>query len=327
MEQSLLLSRVRVRDQTKRTTMRAFTLDSFGAQPGLRDDLFEPAPADDELLIRVNASSVNGVDVFIAAGAMKEMAEHEFPVTLGRDFAGVVAQVGSAVSRYRVGDEVFGFVLHANPTVHEGSWAELITVPENISVAAKPRNAGFAEAGVAPLAAITALAAFDALAPAEGKNVLVVGATGGVGSFFVQLASDAGANLIAPAFAEDHDYLRGLGVGVFVERNGDVAAAVRQAHPDGVDGILDLVSQAPDASLLKEGGRLASPLGAAGEGAGRFNVMAQPTPANLQRLAELLDSGTLRVSIQHSYGLEQAADALEAFSTTHTVGKLSFAIA
>jgi NADPH:quinone reductase-like Zn-dependent oxidoreductase len=101
--------------------MRAFTLESFEAQPALRDDLPEPSVGDNELLVHVHASSVNPVDVFIAAGGLKEMAEHEFPVTLGRDFAGVVNEVGPSVSRYQVGDEVFGFVLHANPTVHEGS--------------------------------------------------------------------------------------------------------------------------------------------------------------------------------------------------------------
>ena len=88
--------------------MRAFTLDRFGDRPALRDDIPEPHAGDEELLVRVHASSVNPVDIFIAAGAMKEMAEHEFPVTLGRDFAGVVEQVGSGVSRYRVGDEASG---------------------------------------------------------------------------------------------------------------------------------------------------------------------------------------------------------------------------
>lgn len=307
--------------------MRAFTLDSFGAEPALRDDLPEPHVGDNELLVRVHASSVNPVDVFIAAGALKEMAEHEFPVTLGRDFAGAVEQVGSGVSRYRVGGEVFGFLLHANPTVHEGSWAELITVPEDNFVAAKPRSLDFALAGAAPLAAITAMAAFDTLVPAAGETVLVVGATGGVGSFFVQLAADAGANVIAPALPEDHDYLRGLGVSEVIDRNVDVAAAVRERHANGVDAILDVASPTPDTSLLKDGGRLASPLGAAGEGAGRFNIMAEPTPANLQRLAELLDTGTLRVPIQRSYRLEQAGEALQALSTTHTQGKLSLTIA
>ena len=109
------------------------------------------------MLVRVYASAVNPVDVFIAAGALKEMFEYVFPVILGRDFAGVVEQVGSGVSRYGVGDEVFGFLLHANPTVREGSWAELITVPQENCVAAKPRSLDFAHAGAAPLAAISSI--------------------------------------------------------------------------------------------------------------------------------------------------------------------------
>jgi NADPH:quinone reductase-like Zn-dependent oxidoreductase len=307
--------------------MRAFTLDSFDAQPGLRDDIPAPDVGNTELLVRVHASSVNPIDAFIAAGGLNEMAEHVFPVILGRDFAGVVEQVGSSVSHYRIGEEVFGFVLHASPIVHDGGWAELIAVPEDLQVAAKPRGLSFAEAGAAPLAGLTAIAAFDALAPGGGETVLVLGAAGGVGSFFVQLAATAGAHVVAPARPEDHDYLRGLGVSELVDRNADVAAAVREAHPDGVDTLLDVVSQAPDTSLLKEGGRLASTLGAAGEGPGRSNVMAEPTRANLQRLAELLETGGLRVSIQRSYGLEQAGDALQALPTTHTQGKLGLTIA
>ena len=307
--------------------MRAFTLDGFGAQPALRDDIPEPPVGGNEMRVRVHASSVNPVDVFMSAGALKEMAEHDFPVILGRDFAGVVEQVGSGVSSYRVGDEVFGFLLHANPTVHDGSWAELITVPEDNFVATKPHSLDFAPAGAAPLAGITAIAAFDALALNEGEAVLVVGASGGVGSFFVQLAAAAGANVIAPALPEDHDYLRALGVSELVDRNADVAAAVRETHPEGVDALLDVVSRMTDASLMKEGGRLASSLGAAGEGPGRFNIMAEPTPENLRRLAEFLDVGTLRVPIQHSYRLEQAGEALQALPTTHTQGKLSLTIA
>jgi NADPH:quinone reductase-like Zn-dependent oxidoreductase len=307
--------------------MRAFTLDGFDAQPGLRDDIPEPHAVDDQLLVRVHASSVNPVDVFIAAGGLKEMAEHEFPVTLGRDFAGVVEQVGPAVRRYRVGDEVFGFILHANPTLHDGSWAQLIAVPDDNFLAPKPRTLDFRHAGAAPLAAISALAAHDALAPSQGETVLVIGAAGGVGSFFVQLAAAAGATVIAPALPEDHDFLRGQGVSELVDRDADVAAAVRGSHPDGVDAILDVVSPTPDASLLADGGRLASTIGAAGEGPGRFDVMAVPTPANLLRLAELLDNGTLRVRIERSYRLEQAGEALQALPAIHTQGKIAVTIA
>ena len=307
--------------------MRAFTLDDFGAQPGLRDDLPEPRPGENEVVVRVHASSVNPVDVFIAAGALKETAEHEFPVILGRDFAGVVEEVGPAVDRYQVGDAVFGFVPYAGPAVHDGSWAEFILVPQDNLAAAKPADVDLTHAGAAPVAGITAIAAFDALALEEGQAVLVVGASGGVGSFFVQLAASAGANVLAPGLPEDEEYLRGLGASVVLDRAADVAAAVRELFPDGVDAILDSVSQTPDASLLKDGGRLASPLGAAGDGPGRFNVMSQPTPANVERLGGLLESGTLRVSLQQSYGLEQAGEALQALPATHTQGKLGVRIA
>jgi hypothetical protein len=90
----------------ERDQRRAFTLESFDAQPTLRDDVSEPQAGDQQLLVRVHASSVNPADVFIAAGALKEMFEYEFPVTLGRDFAGVVEGAGSSVSRHQVGDEV-----------------------------------------------------------------------------------------------------------------------------------------------------------------------------------------------------------------------------
>jgi NADPH2:quinone reductase len=157
--------------------------------------------------------------------------------------------------------------------------------------------------------------------------VLVVGASGGVGSFFVQLASTAGANVIAPALPEDHNYLRALGAGEIVDRDADVAAHVRARYPEGVDALLDLVSFTPDASVLKQGERLASPLGAAGEGPGRVNLMALPTTFNLERLAQLLGAGTLRVPIQHSYPLERAGTALESLATTHKQGKLAITIA
>jgi len=307
--------------------MKGFTLDSFGARPGLRDDLPEPARGDDDVLVRVHASAVNPVDMWIAAGALAEMAEHEFPVVLGRDYAGVVEQVGSGVSRFAVGDEVYGYVPHVRPAVGDGAWAELITVPQGGHVAAKPSGVDLAQAGAAALAGITAMLAFDALGLKSGETVLVVGATGGVGSLFVQLAVDAGAHVIAPALPEDHDFLNGLGVHELVDREDDVAYLVREAHPDGIDAILDCAGGSADESLLREGGRIASPTGAAGDGPGRFNVMASATPENLERLAGLLDAQILGVPIQRTYALEQAGEALVALPTTHTQGKLALTIA
>ena len=311
--------------------MRAFTLDEFDSPPRLRDDLPEPSPADDQVLVRVQASSANPVDNAIAAGMLNGMVEHTFPVVLGRDYAGVVEQAGSAVSGYAPGDEVFGFLTHADPTVQAGTWTDLIALTEAKSIARKPSGVATADAGAAPLAAITALAAVDAVGLSKGDTVLIVGATGGVGSFAVQLAAAAGATVIAPGLPEDEEYVRGLGVSDLVAREGDVAAAVRQRHPDGVDALIELVSYTPDgfdayAAALKPGGRGASPLGAAGDGEGRANVGAAPTPENLARLGGLLETGALKVPIRARYPLDRAGDALQALATAHTQGKLAIEI-
>ncbi len=304
--------------------MRAFALDGFESTPGLRDDL--PTPGAGEVLVRVHASSVNPADAAIASGMLKGMAEYEFPVTLGRDFAGVAEEVGSEVTRYEVGDEVFGFVLHANPAVHDGSWADYVAIAQD-SIAHVPQGVSREAVGAAPVACLTAIAAFDALELSDGDTVLVIGASGGVGSFFVQLAAGTAAHVVAPALPDDRDYLRELGISETLDRDSDLAAQVRERFPDGVDAVLDLVSFTPDASVLKEGGRLASPLGAAGEGPGRTNLMASGTTANLERLAQLLEAGSLRVHVQESYALEQAGDALQSLASSHTRGKVAIAIA
>src|SRR4051794_13449661 len=205
--------------------MRAVTLDSSDTQPHLSEDLPEPTPADTEVLVRVHASSVNPVDNSIGAGLLAQMGvEYEYPVILGRDYAGVVEQAGAAVSGYKPGDHVFGFLLHANPTARAGAWAELITVTEDLSVAHVPEGIDVAIADAAPLAGITALALTDALELSEGDVALVAGATGGVGSLAVQLAVRAGARVIAPALPEDEEFLSRLGVTDVVPRDGDVPA-------------------------------------------------------------------------------------------------------
>jgi NADPH2:quinone reductase len=310
--------------------MKAVTLNEAGTSPALRDDLPAPTPGPGEVLVRVQASSVNPVDNSIAAGMLAQMGvEYEYPVTLGRDYAGVVEQVGADVTDYASGDEVFGFLLHANPTARDGSWTEFIIVSADASIARRPKNVDVVTAGAAPLAAITAVTAVDALDLSSGDTVLIVGATGGVGSFATQLAARAGATVVVPALPEDEDYMRGLGVTEVLPREGDVAAAVRERFPDGVDALLDLVNYVPGTydAALKDGASVASPTGAAGDGPGRTMIMAAPTTENLDRVAQLLDSGTLKVPVQATYELDRAAEALQAIGTTHTQGKLAIRIA
>jgi threonine dehydrogenase-like Zn-dependent dehydrogenase len=124
--------------------------------------------------------------------------------------------------------------------------------PEDTSIARRPAGVEVATAGAVPLAAITALTLVDALELSEGDVVLVAGASGGVGSFAVQLAAQAGATVVAPGLPEDEEYLGDLGVNEVLPREGGVVGAVRERFPDGVDALLDLVNYAPgsyDAAL------------------------------------------------------------------------------
>jgi NADPH:quinone reductase len=308
--------------------MRAITWNELGVQPALRDDLPAPAPGPGEVLVRVQASSVNPVDSAVAAGMLKDMVPHEFPVTLGRDFAGVLEEVGDGVTAVSAGDEVFGFVAAAAPTVHNGSWAELIVVPES-GLLRKPEGVELTTAGAAPLAAVTAILCIDALDLRQGDSVLSAGAPGGVGSVAVQLAAAAGASVIAPALPEDEEYLRGLGVSDVLPRETDVVASVRAHRPDGVDAIVDLVNYTPGTydAALKDGGRVSSATNSAGEGPGRTNVMAVPTPEILGRVAQYLAHGTVTVAIQQTYDLADAPEALQALGSSHTRGKIALRIA
>ena len=299
--------------------MRAVTLDDFGAQPALRDDLPEPAPGPGQVLVRVLVSSVNRIDAAIAAGMLKDMIPYEFPVTLGRDFAGVVEAVGEGAG-FAAGDEVFGMIPAMAAPIRDGAWAELI-VSSVDTLTRRPPAVDTATAGVAGLAAVTAVMCVDALELSAGDSVLVVGATGGVGSIAVQLAVAARATVIAPGLPEDEEFLRDLGVGEVVPRDGDVGVRA--------DAILDAVSQAPGAydAALKDGGRVASPTNAAGEGPGRTNVMNQPSAELLARIAGLLADGIVKVPIQRTYELAQAREALQALGSDHTQGKLALRVA
>jgi NADPH2:quinone reductase len=167
--------------------MKAITVAQEGAAPVVADIDETRVPGAGEVLVRVQASSINPLDGGIAAGMLAGMIPHEYPITLGRDFAGVVEQVGNGVISIAVGDEVFGEIPGMADPVHDGAWTERIVVSEQV-LAKKPADVDTAQAGAAPLVSLTALATIDALKLSAGQTVLVVGATGGVGSIVVQLA-------------------------------------------------------------------------------------------------------------------------------------------
>ncbi|MBI3966261.1 MAG: NADP-dependent oxidoreductase [Chloroflexi bacterium] len=306
--------------------MRAITSNDFGATPALCD-LPVPEPGPGEVLVRVQASSVNGFDLAVAAGRLKGMMERRFPVVLGKDFAGMVAAIGPGASRFAVGDRVFGVVM--KPVLGDGAFAEYVAVPKSFGNTRLPAGVDLAVAGALGLAGTTALMAVEAVAPAAGETVLISGAKGGVGALAVQLATARGAEVIATARpGADADFVRSLGAAHAVDYNGDLSPLVRAIRPDGVHAAIHLAGEgATLAGLLVPGGRIASALGFGPDAAGERQVtataiMATPDATTLERLAAEIAAGRLRVPVQRTYRLEEVPQALADFSAG-TRGKLA----
>ena len=191
--------------------MKAFAL--IGAdQPAALVDLPDPeVPAEGGVLIRARAASVNGFDVFEANGYLVPMMPHDFPVIVGRDVAGVVEAVGPGTTDVAIGDRVMGFI-PSTPPLHRGTWSELVPAGPDVVITPMPAGLSFEVAAAIPLAGATALNSVDAAKVVAGDVVLVVGATGGVGSIAVQLAAQRGATVIATAKAGDETaFVRSLG--------------------------------------------------------------------------------------------------------------------
>ncbi len=317
--------------------MHAIAITDFGVDPALIE-VPDPTPGPGEVLVRVQASSVNGFDVMVAAGRLKGMMEYQFPVLLGKDFAGTVVSAGDGTAGdgtagdagFTPGDEVFGVVM--KPVLHDGGMAGYVTVSSGFGLARIPSGLPHSVAGALGLAGTAASDTVAALTPAAGESVLVAGATGGVGALAVQLLAARGAQVIATARpGQEAGFVRDLGATHTVDYSGDLAGQVRAIAPDGVHAVLHFAGDpALLASLLVSGGKLGSTLGATSEAAGRTDVkvtavMASPTQETLDRLANDVASGRLRVPITRTY---QLADAPAAFAdfTAGAIGKLAIAV-
>jgi len=311
--------------------MRAIALTSEGQPAGLTD-LPEPEAPADGAVIDSRAAGVNGFDVFQASGGLMAMMPHELPTIIGRDVAGVVLAVGSSRDDVRVGDEVIGFITSA-PPLHDGTWAERVVGGAGLILAPKRDSIDWETAAAIPLAGSTALDAVDAVDPRPGDTVLIMGATGGVGAFAIQLAAARGARVLASAKPDaDTDFVLGLGAAEAIDyTKSGLGDTVRALTPDGLAGLIDAVSRAeafgPLAALVRDGGRAATTLGAAdvaalaARGVTATNIMGAPTPEKLTALAAQVAEGTLRVPVEATFELEDFGQALEAFAAG-TRGKL-----
>src|SRR5215213_7070091 len=309
--------------------MQAIAEDEFGGPVTLMN-LPIPEIGADEVLIRVRAAGVNPFDWMVADGVLKDEKEHRFPLILGFDAAGVVERVGADVTRLFEGDEVYGYL--SKPVMGEGTYAEHVGAAAAI-VAKKPEAVGFAEAAALPMPALTAMDLIDAVDLRKGETVLIVGATGGVGSYALQLAARRGARVIATARQANEAFARELGARETIDHTReDLVETVRVAHPGGIETIIDMVSDPKVlrrmAGLVKKGGRIASSVYAADveslaeRGVRATNVGMQPEARRLGELARLVDAGEISVQLERTFPLEKAPEALEKSRTGHVRGKI-----
>ena len=314
--------------------MKAFGLADEDSTAAMLD-VPTPEAGPGEVRIRVRASSVNGWDVFVMSGSARAMMEHRYPVIGGKDYAGVIDSVGEGVTGFAAGDEVAGIV-PGGAFLSTGSYAEQVVVPAEGFIVKKPESLSFEQAASIGLAALTALVSVDAAEVSDGDVVLIVGAAGGVGSYAVQLAAQRGATVVATARPEDEEWIRGLGAAEVIDYSGDVAAAVRSAHPDGVDGLIVAVQLGADfaatAGLVKDGGRIASTVGGAdAEGVAErdiraTNVMGESDPDVFAQVVGLAAAGTIQVPITRTFTFDQLPEALGLVGETRSRGKFAVTI-
>ena len=308
--------------------MRAFAVGSFGEAPAVRE---LPVPAvDGTFLIRVTYAGVNPLDYKLVEQLTPDSS---YPFVVGVDFAGVVERAPTRAHDIRVGDRVFGIA-----RTH-GAYAEYTAVAPAVSaepLAPTPDGVSDEEAAALPIAGITALRSLQLLdITTAGQRVVVIGATGGVGGYAVQIARSFGASVTA-IVRGDIDEARRLGADeVFDTNSGDVFAAVSASHPKGVDAVLDLVDGPgeihPVARILRPGGRLVSALYAADESwfaarqVAAYNIasLTNPlsSPAGLSEVAGMVADGAITVRIRLTAELDNAGQVLERVRTGGLRGK------
>lgn len=310
--------------------MQAVSQRRFG-EPGVLEiiDADRPVPIPSEVLVRVRAAGVNPVDAVIRSGAFPLIGAP--PFVLGWDISGTVEEVVPGVTRFHVGDEVFGLPFFPRAA---GGYAEYVAVPSR-QLARKPARIDHAHAAALPLAGLTAWHSLVDTAHVEsGQRVLVHGAAGGVGHLAVQIAKARGAHVIATASAPKHDFVRELGADELIDYRGvDFADAITD-----VDVVLETVGRdygERSLRVLRPGGLLVTVVGrddaalrTRAEAAGiRFaGIAVEPDYAGLEALAALVESGGLRPYVERVLPLAEAAQAHELVESGRTTGKIILSV-
>jgi NADPH:quinone reductase-like Zn-dependent oxidoreductase len=304
--------------------MKAIRIHEFGGPEVLElEEIEVPKPADDEVLIKVYASSVNPVDQKIFAGQAQEKFPTKFPLTIGWDVSGVIEQAGRRVSKFNIGDQVYG---RPFPTTN-GAFAEYLVIKAD-QVSLKPRSIDHLHAAAIPLSGLTAWQGLFKYGKLQrDQRVLIHAASGGVGSFAVQFAKWKGAFVIGTGAAENLSFIKQLGADQAI----DYKNQRFEDHAEDIDLVLDLIggeTQQRSLGVLKPGGRLITTIKpdfqqqAKEMGIHLEGFTAQSYPEDLEQIARLVDEGVVSPVVSSVMSLEEARQAEILNHKGNTRGKI-----
>ena len=305
--------------------MKAAYIKQYGDVENLIvGDVPKPSISAYQVLIKVKAAGVNPVDFHIRNGMLEDSGTHELPLVLGWDAAGIVSEVGQYVTDFKLGDEVYVY----SPLTEQGAHAEYLAVDANF-VAHKPASLSFIQSAAVPLAALTALQALTTHGELQkGQQVLIHNASGGVGSFAVQIAKHMGAYVIATGSLAKKDFIMGLGADEFIDYKQDDF----EQHVSDMDLVFAAVggNNIVERSLvvIKTNGRLISLLDEIDEKKAQSQnihyarMVVEPSKTGLNTIANMLESNQLQVTIDSVFSLDDAKKAMVKSESARATGKI-----
>jgi NADPH:quinone reductase-like Zn-dependent oxidoreductase len=310
----------------KISMMQAIRLHAYGTNDGLKlDTLPQPQCLADEILVRVHAASVNPVDWKVCDGILKDKLVMPMPFIPGGDFSGIVTAIGKDVTAMQPGNQVFGMT--STPGYRAGAFAEYVVVKAK-DAALKPLRFDHIQAASVPLAALTAWqAVFDQADLRRGQRILIHAGAGGVGSFAIQFAREAGAYVITTTSAANADYVQILGADQVIDYHKVKFEDVLR----DLDVVIDLLGedvQARSYPVLRPGGVLVNAWGAIMQdkaqaaGVRGVKVAVDADGTQLAKIAALIDAGKVKTTIAGTFPYTEAAAGLALSRTGHVRGKV-----
>ncbi len=304
--------------------MKAIQIHKFGGPEVLMyEDAPKPKPHADDVVIKVFATSVNPIDWKIREGHAKEKFPSKFPLIPGWDVSGEIDEVGSNILNFRKGDEVYG---RPDPTKN-GAYAEYVVVNANL-INPKPYSIDHENAAAVPLAGLTAWQAlFDHGDLQQGQKVLIHAASGGVGTFAVQLAKWKGAYVIGTTSKVNLDFVKKLGADKVIDYKNEKF----ENKLKNIDLVIDLIggdTQKRSLKVIKKGGRLITTVQITNKEAAREKnihiggFLTQSIPEELEQIKQLIDSGKIKPVIAKVMLLKDAAEAQKLSEEGHVRGKI-----